>query len=315
MLLSWVVFPLVLALLCAGWGLLGRELLRLPLDGALVVPLGFVALIVATNLLTSWPALVPTTVAVSAVVAGLGLARHALRARFRLALDPGAVLVGVLLLLAFGAPVILSGEATFAGYLKLDDTSTWLSMVDRLTSHGRSLHGLAPSTYALNLHSYLAGMGYPVGSFLPLGIGRALVGVDAAWVFQPFVAFCGSLIGLVLYVAVRPLVPRPWVRALVAVVAAQSALLYGYSQWGGIKELVGAAELALLGVLLSDAVPQRGVRRWQAAVAVAIAAAAVADTLGPGGWCRRWEHWAERGCGVRGMSGKHFVTRWPRHRC
>ena len=48
---------------------------------------------------------------------------------------------------AFGAPVFLSGSATFAGYIKLDDTATWLAFTDRLLEHGRNAAGLAPSTY------------------------------------------------------------------------------------------------------------------------------------------------------------------------
>ena len=43
----------------------------------------------------------------------------------------------------FAAPVVLSGEATFAGYIKLDDTATWLAITDRVMEHGRNLDGLA----------------------------------------------------------------------------------------------------------------------------------------------------------------------------
>jgi len=78
----------------------------------------------------------------------------------------------------------------------LDDTATWFSIVDRVIAHSRALDGLPPSSYALNLHPYLYGMGYPLGSSLPLGIGRALVGVDVAWVFQPYLAFCGARVGV-----------------------------------------------------------------------------------------------------------------------
>ena len=37
--------------------------------------------------------------------------------------------VGVLLV--YGAPVILSGQATFLGYVRLDDTATWLAFIDQ----------------------------------------------------------------------------------------------------------------------------------------------------------------------------------------
>ena len=47
----------------------------------------------------------------------------------------------------FAAPVVLSGEPTVAGFIKLDDTATWLAFTDRIMEHGRDLDGLAPSTY------------------------------------------------------------------------------------------------------------------------------------------------------------------------
>ena len=47
----------------------------------------------------------------------------------------------------YAAPIVLSGQATFAGYIKLDDTATWLAMTDRAMEHGRNLAGLEPSTY------------------------------------------------------------------------------------------------------------------------------------------------------------------------
>src|SRR5438874_2246087 len=44
--------------------------------------------------------------------------------------------------LVFGAPVLLSGRATFAGWIKLDDTANWFGLTDRLMEHGRTLAGL-----------------------------------------------------------------------------------------------------------------------------------------------------------------------------
>lgn len=283
MLLAWVAFPLVLALVGAGWGLLCGDLFGAPIDGALVIPLGVAAVIVVAGLLTLSSAVAPATVVVVAVLAAIGLIRHRHRL---LRLDPWAVGMAVFVLVAFGAPVILSGQATFAGYQRLDDTATWLSIVDRVMSHGRSLAALAPSTYQLNLHEYLNGMGYPLGSFLPWGVGRALVGVDAAWVFQPYLSFCGMLVGLVVYWMGRRLIPARWLRALVAFLAAQPALLYGYSQWGGIKELCAAYLVILLAAVASQAVAfarsAESERRRARVGPLAVICAAAAITLGPG---------------------------------
>jgi hypothetical protein len=233
--------------------------------------------IVAAGLLTASVSTAPVTVVSIAAVAVAGLVRH----RRELCPDRWSVTVTVAVLLAFGAPVLLSGHPTFAGYIRLDDTASWLGVVDRVMSHSRSLAGLPPSTYALNLHSYLFGMGYPIGAFLPLGVGRALVGVDAAWVFQPYLAFCGALIGLSVFSLCRRLLATVWLRALVAFVAAQPALLYGYSLWGAIKELTAAAVLSLLVVLVALAL-EEGVARRRILGGLAIASAAFGATLGPG---------------------------------
>ena len=51
---------------------------------------------------------------------------------------------------------MLSGSATFAGYIKLDDTATYLAMLDRVMQHGYAVAGLAPSTYEAKLRNALA---------------------------------------------------------------------------------------------------------------------------------------------------------------
>ena len=86
---------------------------------------------------------------------------------------PWASGAAVAVFAVFAAPIVLSGEATFAGYIKLDDTATWFAITDRVMEHGRDLAGLAPSSYEATLDS--RSRGYPSGS-LPLGIGHELLG-------------------------------------------------------------------------------------------------------------------------------------------
>jgi hypothetical protein len=149
----------------------------------------------------------------------------------------------------FAAPVVLSGEATFAGYIKLDDTATYFAMTDRVMEHARSLAGLAPSTYEATLATTVA-LGYPTGSLMPLGIGHELLSDDLAWLFQPYLTFMAALLALTLYTVLERVVAARPVRTAFAVVAAQSALLFGYVLWGGVKEVAGAWLLALLAALL-----------------------------------------------------------------
>jgi hypothetical protein len=151
--------------------------------------------------------------------------------------------------LTYGAPIILSGSATFAGYIKLDDDSTLLALTDRAMEHGRSLAGLQPSTYLRTLDVLLV-HGYPLATFMPLGVGHLLVRVDALWLYQPCMAFMAALLALSLYALLTKLVGPGWVSAGIAFVAAQSALLYGYGLWGGMKELGTAWAVPLMAALV-----------------------------------------------------------------
>ena len=244
--ISWLVFPLVLGVLSLGCGLLVEYLSGLRLTGALVLPVGLATMIVAAQLATLSSSTARSTVpiVVTLAVAGLALTLPWTDRR------PGAwaPAAAVSVFAAYAAPVVLSGRATFLGYIKLDDTATFLAFTDRLLEHGRSLAGLAPSTYEAALSVNLT-HGYPVGTFLPLGIGAKLVGSDPAWVYQPCIAFYAAMLALALYAMLDRVVVSRGLRAFSAFVAAQAALLYAYSLWGGIKELVAAALIALLAAL------------------------------------------------------------------
>jgi hypothetical protein len=244
--LSWILFPLVLGALSLGLGSLLQRLTRKPL-GVLLLPAGFAALVVLTQLptLTSATARFGLPLAVLGAVTGLALLRPR---SWRI--ERPAVAAAVATFAVYAAPVVLSGQATFAGYITLDDTATFLAITDRVLDHGRSLDGLEPSTYEVTLAVNLA-HGYPIGTFTPLGVAARVVREDPAWVFQPYMAFAAALLALALYAIVAPLVRRPWARAGVAVVAAQPALLFAYSLWGGVKEIVAAALLATAAALVA----------------------------------------------------------------
>jgi hypothetical protein len=176
----------------------------------------------------------------------------------------------------FAAPFLLSGRATFGGYIKLADTATYLAMTDRVMEHGRSLAGLAPSTYEATLATTLA-IGYPTGSLMPLGIGHQLLAYDSAWLYQPYLAFLAALLALALYAVLGRVIESAPLRALGAFVAAQPAILYGYALWGGIKELAGALLLALIGALLPWTLDRK--RGARAVLPLAAACAALVCVL------------------------------------
>jgi hypothetical protein len=210
------------------------------------------------------------------LVVALAIAGLALSPPWRAQVEAWAWAAAAGVFAVFAAPIVLSGRATFAGYIKLDDTATYLAMTDRVMQQGRSLAGLAPSTYEATLATTLA-IGYPTGSLMPLGIGHQLLAYDSAWLYQPYLAFLAALLALALYAVLERVIPSQAARAGAAFVAAQPAILYGYALWGGIKELSGALLLALIGALVAWTLErERGPR---AALAVSAGCAALVCVL------------------------------------
>ena len=243
---AWVVFPLVLLALCLGLGLLVDLLSGRRLPGALLAPAGLAAMIVAGGFTAASDSTaeltLPLILALALLGAGLSWPWRYNRP------DPLPTVAALAVFVLFAAPVVLSGEPTFAGYIKLDDTATWLAMTDRIMEHGRSLDGLGPSSYRATLDFNLAG-GYPIGVFVPFGTGQKLVGGDLAWVFQPYVSFLMAMLSLSLWQVLGGAVRRSRPLAFAVFIAAQPALLYGYAMWGGVKEVAAAALIALAAAL------------------------------------------------------------------
>jgi hypothetical protein len=329
LIVCWVAYPALMAVLCAGCGALVELVAGRSMGLALRLPLGFALIVVVMDLATRQPGTSPL-----AVPLVLGLAAAGLIAWWPwppARPDWWAVLAGVGVFAVFAAPIVLSGEPTFAGYIKLDDTATWLAFVDRVLDHGRNVTGLAPSSYEATLISNLPNA-YPLGSFLPLGLGPVLVGQDAAWLVAPYMALLAGITALALYSIAGSVLRVRWQRAVAALVAGQAALLYGYVLWGGVKEIVAAAlaatfaaaaplatgtgrsrgstarstaPAALTAVATTSALSVGGLVWVLPAAAVVAAPAAVAfwrrRRHGPGG--RAWIHWVDPRRGPAGLVG------------
>lgn len=279
MLLSWLLFPLLLLALSVGCGLLVNRAGGGVLPATLVAPVGFTVVVLVGEMTSIASALTdlaaPLTVALA--VAGFLLARDTLpRPPFRWGLERYATLAALAVFVVYAAPIVLSGEPTFAGYIKLDDTATWLALTDRIADAGRDLSGLAPSTYEATL-SFNLGSGYPIGAFTPLATGSTLLGHDPAWLFQPYLATMAALLALCLYQLSTEVVRRPPLRAAIAFLAAQPALLFGYYLWGGVKEIASVLLLALLAALVPTVARER--LDWRAGIPVALTVAAILGVL------------------------------------
>jgi hypothetical protein len=267
--LCWVAAPIVLGLVATGCGLAAQCVGGFRLPQALVPPLGLAVVIVATDLVTLSNA---TAQLAAPLVVGLAAAGYGLSLPWRLrSIDGWAASCAVVVFVVYALPIVLSGEPTFAGYITLDDTSTWLALTDRIMEHGQTLSGLAPSTYQQVLADDLGG-GYPVGAFLALGVGAKLTGQDLAWLFQPTIAVLAAMLGLGIYAASEGLLSSRRLRALVAALGAQPALLFAYALWSGIKEVTAAALVALISGLVVSTMGRWASVRGVVPIAVATAA-------------------------------------------
>jgi hypothetical protein len=271
---AWLLFPAVLVVVFLGWGNLVVLARGGPIPLPLRLPVGFAAVVVASGLTTLDTATVHLTVPLIAGGAAAGLLARLPRRPARTTLWPLAA--ASIVFAVYGAPIVASGQATYAGYLTLDDTATLFAMTDRMLDAGRTVAGLPPSTYEATLSSSLM-VGYPMGSLLPLGVGARLTGQDVAWVFQPYLSLLAAMLALVLWHLLASIVRDRAVRLVAVAIAAQPALLYAYGLWTGVKELSAAALVALAAAFAYE----RG-RAWPW-VPLAVTAAAILDVLSVGG--------------------------------
>ena len=273
----WLAFPIVLALLSAGLGLLVELVAGMRLPTSLLLPCGFALLVAVTTLAASNGGTAALATPAAVVLALVGLVAGVRRRGWRVSRPGVAAALGVFAVAA--APVVLSGEAGFAGYTQLDDISTFLALGARAIGHGRHLAGLAPSTYEATLAVNFAA-GYPLGSFVPLAAARPLVGQDMAWLWQPYLSYMLAMLALSLWALAGEAVGSQRLRALAVFVAAQPALLYAYALQGGVKELATVALAALAAAL--GAALLRDPSRTRLAVPLGLSAAALLCVLAIG---------------------------------
>lgn len=276
--------------LSVGLGLLAELIRGRTLPWTLLPATGIAALIAVGGLITCFPSLAELT---TGAVTGLSIAGYAALltggprgpVRSFAYLKPSSqvtwpILAAVGVFFVLGAPVILSGSATFAGYVKLDDTSTWLAFTDHVLAYGHSVDGLAPSSYEATVQINLEA-GYPLGAFIPLGVGHELTGQDSAWLFQPYLSLMAALMALVFFELASPVVRDHRLRAAAVFIAAQPALLVGYAFWGGIKEIATALLVSILAAGAVGLVREPGPR--SAVVVPILAGSALIGVMGAGG--------------------------------
>ena len=275
---AWVIFPLVVSALAYGCGLLVTRIARTGVPGALVLPLGLATIIVVAQFATTFDATAELAAPLLVALAVLGLLLSRGGPLPRPSLPEAVAAVGVFAV--YAVPVVASGEATIAGYTKLEDGSTFLALTEGALHAGRGADWFGGSSYL----AFFSSGQYPVGSLLPFGIGGQILGEEIAWLFQPYLALLAGMLALALQPLCEPVVKSPWRRAFVAFVAAQAALLFGFGMWGGIKELSAAFLLPTAAALLPNAARAAGGWRSLLPPAIVTAATIAALSFGAAAW-------------------------------
>ena len=277
LLAAWLLFPLVLAVVALGCGLLVDRLSDRALPGALLLPVGAATVLVLARFLVAVPVPGAAGLAVLLAVALGGLVVGLARLR-ELRPDPAAAAAALGVFAVFGAPVFLSGEPSLAGSFVLPDTSHQLALAVHLGDTGTDWRSLPASSFRTGVGKYLV-TAYPIGPQAALGLLAPLGAIDLAWLYQPFLSFLAAITALSLYALVARWLASRALAAVVAFVGAQPALVLGFALQGSIKEITGIAMIVLTSALVAVAVAER--RPSQALLPAALAAGAALGALGP----------------------------------
>jgi hypothetical protein len=264
-LLTVLVYPLVLALLCGGAGLLVDRASGGVVPAMLLLTTGAAALIVVSQLTTYVAPLAPATPYVLVAVAVAGAIVGWERARTLAREWPSSLWqigVGPLAYVLALAPVLLAGRPSFSSYLALADSAVHMVGADFLIRHGQDFSHLdLANSYGATIHNYYD-ESYPSGADTLLGGSSFLTGLPLIWTFQPFTAFMLATATGPVWVLVRRAGlgvatgrARAWATAA-ALTVTLPALVYAYELIGSIKEIVALALILSMGALVVEH------RRW-----------------------------------------------------
>jgi hypothetical protein len=274
-----LAYPLALAVLCTGAGLLVEHLSGGPLGPGMLVISGVAALVAISQLCAYVHPLAPASpyVLAGAAAAGFALRWRAGARRLAGAVWPLTAGVGTYVLAL--APVLASGRPTFSAYLALADSAVHMVGADYLISHGMSFGHLdLGNSYGQVVSAYY-GSGYPSGADTLYGASSRLLGLSPLWTFQPFNAFMLACASAPAWALARLAgLGRRW-SAAAAMCACAGALVYAYELIGSVKEISSLGLILGLGALAcsNGRVLDRGRR---AAIPFALLLAAGLSVLG-----------------------------------
>ncbi|HEY5193134.1 MAG TPA: hypothetical protein VIJ39_04580 [Solirubrobacteraceae bacterium] len=257
--LTTLVYPVVLALLCLGGALLIDRASGGVVPAMLFPAVGAAGLIVVSQLSTYVVPIAPATpyLLVAVALAGLLLGWTRLRTLARTwRASLWQLLVCPLAYALALAPVLLAGRPTFSSYMALADSAVHMLGADFLIRHGQDYSHLdLRNSYGAFMHAYY-GSSYPSGADTLFGGSSFLLRLPLIWTFQPFTAFMLATAAGPSWVLVRRVGLRGGWAAMATLTMTLPALVYAYELIGSVKEIAALPLILCMGALVVDH------RRW-----------------------------------------------------
>ena len=272
-LLIWIVAPAVLLMLSYGIGLLFSLLAKKPMNMAMSVAAGFSLIVILGSILVMSQVLAPYAAITIGALGLLGLVVAGVWFRSYIRFDPISALAGLITYVGFGAPLMVYGKPSWAGWVQLDDTATWFAATDRLMTAGKTVPNVISSTYERLIQVVFGGnvlnyggvsnthFDYPIGSFIPFGVMSKLTGIEKAWIFQSFLSFVAGLSAMLITLILRKYFGNRFLLIGLSAISMMASTMYSYVMWGGIKEITLIVPLLVFSIsffIAFQGSPERG---------------------------------------------------------
>lgn len=267
MIVIWVIVPLLLVLLCYGFGLAFTLVTRKPTNFTLTTIIGFLLMAIFGSVATISTITAPYTAIGFGLIAALGLIVSAVWFRTHIRFDFLPAVAGLITYIAFSLPTVAYGHPSWAGWIKLDDDSTFLAVTDRLMNVGRTVPVPVASTFDRVLQTIFAPEGaghfsYPVGTFIPFGVVSKLTGVERAWFYQPYLTFAAAMVAMLFVTILRTRIANRGLVVVAASISTMASTIYSYVMWGGVKEIIVIIPLTLLAFSLFHALGDKDAKEF-----------------------------------------------------
>lgn len=265
MIILWAIVPLLLTLLCYGFGLAFTLITRRPVSFTLTVIMGFLLMAILGSFTTLGTGTAPYTAVAFGIISLVGLVVSFVWFRSRLHFDFLPSVAGLFTYVAFSLPTLAYGHPSWVGWIKLDDDSTFLAVTDRLMNVGRTVPVPVASTFDRVLQTVFAVQGtghfsYPVGTFIPFGVISKLTGIEKAWIFQPYLTFAAGMVAALFVLILRSRISNRILVVAMATVSSLASTIYSYVMWGGVKEIVLIIPVLLFAFAVFEAVDKKSLK-------------------------------------------------------